>query len=111
MVLHAAGRITGRLVDEEGRPRSNVELELSHELKSHGNSSSAGRSDPIFTEKHGRFRIKNLVPGVEYNVSAINKNEPNFSFRAVGYLHKNFWTVRPGETVDSGDVQVQIFKH
>ena len=44
-------------------------------------------------------------------MSAIKKNEPDFSFRAEGYLHKNLWTVRPGETVDWGDVQVHIFKH
>ena len=50
------------------------------------------------------------MQGVEYNVSAINKNDRNFSFRAVGYLHKNWWTVKPGETVDWGDVQVQIYR-
>jgi RNA polymerase sigma factor (sigma-70 family) len=111
VVLHPAGRITGRLVDEEGRPRSKVELELSHVLKSHGSSSSASRSDPIFTERNGRFQIKNLVPGVQYNVSAIKKNEPNFSFRGEGYLHKNQWTIKPGEAVDWGDVQVQIYRH
>jgi RNA polymerase sigma factor (sigma-70 family) len=110
VVLHPAGRITGRLVDEEGRPRSNVELELSHDLKSHGSSSHAGRSDPIFTGPDGRFQIKNLVPGVKYNVSAIKKNEPNFSFRGEGYLHKNQWTIKPGEAVDWGDVQVQIYR-
>ncbi len=110
VVLHPAGRITGRLVNEDGRPRSNVELELSHALKSHGGSSRAGRSDPIFTEQDGRFQIKNLVPGVEYNVSAIKKNEPNFSFRAEGYLHKNWWTVKSGETQDWGDLQVQTYR-
>jgi RNA polymerase sigma factor (sigma-70 family) len=110
VVLHPAGRITGRLVNEDGRPRSNVELELSHELKSHGSSSSAGRSDPIFTDQDGRFQIKNLVPGVEYNVSVMKKNEPNSTFRAEGCLHKNQWTVKPGETVDWGDVQVQIYR-
>ena len=51
-----------------------------------------------------------LVPGVQYNVSAIKKNEPNFSFRGEGYLHKNRWSVKPGETVDWGDVQVQIYR-
>jgi hypothetical protein len=110
VVLHPTGRITSRLVDEEGRPRSNVELELSHDLKSHGSSSSAGRSDPIFTGPDGRFQIRNLVPGVQYNVSAIKKNERNFSLRGEGYLHKNWWTVEPGETVDWGDVQVQIYR-
>ena len=110
VVLHPTGRITGRLVDEEGRPRSNVELQLSHQLKSHGSSSSADRSDPIFTAQDGRFQIKNLVPGVQYNVSAIKKNEPNFSFRSEGYLYKNQWTIKPGETVDWGDVQVQIYR-
>jgi RNA polymerase sigma factor (sigma-70 family) len=110
VVLHPTGRITSRLVDEEGRPRSNVELELSHDLKSHGSSSFAGRSDPIFTGPDGRFQIRNLVPGVQYNVSAIKKNERNFSLRGEGYLHKNWWTIKPGETVDWGDVQVQIYR-
>ena len=54
VVLHPAGRITGRLVNEDGRPRSGVELELSHTLKSHESSSQASRSDPIFTGGDGR---------------------------------------------------------
>ena len=64
----------------------------------------------VTLDQDGRFQIKNLVPGVEYNVSAIKKNESNFSFRDEGYLHKTRWTVKPGETQDWGDVQVKSFR-
>ncbi len=65
--------------------------------------------DGIKTGPDGRFRIKNLVPGLTYNVEVIKPNERNYSFRAEGYLHKNQWTVKPGETIDWGDVQAKPY--
>ncbi len=110
VVLVPTGRISGRLVDTEGRPRSNVGLSLSHHLKTRGGSISADRFDPVSTGPDGRFQFQNLVPGVKYNVEVLKKYEPNFSFRAEGYLHKNQWTVKSGETEDWGDVQVQGYR-
>jgi RNA polymerase sigma factor (sigma-70 family) len=110
VVLVPTGRISGRLVDTEGRPRPNVGLSLSRHLKTRGGSISADRFDPVSTGPDGRFQFRNLVPGVRYTVTALKKNEPNFSFRDEGYLHKNQWTIKSGETLDWGDVQVQTYR-
>jgi hypothetical protein len=64
----------------------------------------------VTTGPDGRFRIKDLVPGLTYNVEAIRKGERNFSLRAEGYLHQNRWTIQPGEARDWGDVQVKPYR-
>ena len=45
-----------------------------------------------------------------YNVEAIKPNETNYTFRAEGYLFKNRVTVKPGETLDWGDVQARPYR-
>jgi RNA polymerase sigma factor (sigma-70 family) len=107
--LQPAGTVVGRLVDEEGRPRPNIELDLSYQIKEHGRSIGTD-SQPLETGPDGRFQIKNLVPGLSYSVRVMKKNEPNFTFRAEGYLHKAWWTVKSGETQDWGDVPVQSYR-
>ena len=109
VVLQPAGTVTERLVDQEGRPRPNRELGLSYQINTHGRSMGNLGFQPT-TGSDGRFRIKNLVPGIEYSVNVMKKNEPNFSFLAEGYLHKTWWTIKSGETQDWGDVQVQSFR-
>jgi len=106
--LQPTSVVTGRLVDEECRPRPSVQLSLSYERRD-------GRTGENWTElfpnqgatdRDGRFLIDSLVTGVQYQLQAINANERNYSLRSEGYLHHLHWTIQPGETQDWGDVQV-----
>jgi hypothetical protein len=110
VALQPAGTVTGRLVDEVGRPRADVNLSIMQLFHTRGDSSSMERFDPITTGPDGRFRITNLVPGFPYTLQVVKKNETNYSLRAEGYLRKNQWTVKPGEVQDWGDVQVKTYR-
>ena len=107
--LRPAGTVIGRLVDEEGRPRPNIDLGLTYQLNSHGQSMANLALQALETGPDGRFRIKDLVPGLAYDVQVRKKDEPNFSRRTEGYLHKNWWTVKLGEVQNWGDVQVKSY--
>ncbi len=109
VVLQPCGTVTGRLVDEDGKPRPDVRLAVNQRYMSRGSSTGSERMDGIKTGPDGRFGVKNLVPGLTYNLEVIKPNEKNYSFRAEGSLYKNHWTVKPGETIDWGDVQVKPY--
>ncbi len=108
--LQPTGTVVGRLVDEDGRPRSGANLALMQHFQTHGSSTSSERFDPIATGPDGRFRIKNLVPGFPYTVEVIKKGEMNYSLRAEGYLKQYEWTVKPSENQDWGDVKVKNYR-
>ncbi len=110
LVLQPTGSVVGRLVDEDGKPRPGVDLAIHQRYLSRGDSNGSDRSDPVITGPDGRFRIRNLVPALTYNVEVIKRGEINYSLRAEGYLHQNGWTIRPGETLDWGDVQVKPYR-
>jgi RNA polymerase sigma factor (sigma-70 family) len=110
LVLQPTGTVNGRLVDEDGRPRSGANLAIMQHFRTHGSSVSSERFDPIATGPDGRFRIKNLVPGFPYTVEVIKKGEMNQSFRAEGYLNQNRLTIKPAENLDWGDVQVKSYR-
>ena len=110
VTLQPTGTISGRLVDDDGRPRPDVNLSLLQQFQRRGSSVSWERFDPAFTGPDGRFQIRNLVPELPYNLQVIKKGEMNYSLRAEGYLHKSDWTVKPGEIQDWGDVQVKVFR-
>ena len=74
LVLQPTGTVIGRLVDEDGTPRSGANLSHRATLSERrGSSTSSERFDPIATGPDGRFRIKNLVPGSPYTVEVIKK--------------------------------------
>jgi len=107
ITLEPTGTITGRLVDEEGRPRPGVPLSVTQDLKTiRFESFSKART----TDDDGRFHISGLVPRVLYTIDAVKNNERNYSLRAEGYLNATRWTVKPGETQDWGDVQVKQYR-
>jgi RNA polymerase sigma factor (sigma-70 family) len=112
VTLEPTATIAGRLVDEGGRPRPDMHLAVTHALEARGERIRCERlADPTMTGPDGRFRIKGLVAGVTYTVEVIKKRfEMNYSERAEGYLHKAHWTVKPGEVLDWGDVQVQAYR-
>ncbi|MHB1561005.1 MAG: sigma factor-like helix-turn-helix DNA-binding protein [Isosphaeraceae bacterium] len=108
VVLQPCGTVTGRLVDEEGKPRPGMRLRLGQRFRSAGQWTGTERMDGLTTDRAGRFRIATLVPGLHYDLEVLKKPfVPNYSDQAEGYLSKNEWTVKPGETIDWGDVQVR----
>jgi hypothetical protein len=107
ITLQTAGTVTGRLVDEEGRPRPNVPFLVMQDLKT---TRFERLSVQPPTGPDGRFRINGLIPGVSYNVDAIKNNTTNYSERFLGSIGKGRWTVKPGEIQDWGDVQVKKYR-
>ena len=103
VVLRPSGTVTGRLVDEEGRPRPNVRLDVSYSL---GRSHAAEQrfSSPPLSGPDGRFRIAGLVPGLPYTVAVIRKGA-DYEHRYEGNLHGEQWTLKPGELSDWGNVR------
>ena len=102
--LQPWGVVTGRLVDDEGRPRSGFSL---------GNGPALGKFDPdrgliptnerIEIDREGRFRIERLVPGLVYKAYAssnLQLHGPVFEGVRVG----------PGEVKDVGDVRITPFR-
>ena len=102
-MLRQSGTVTGRLVDEEGRARPNVGLDVSYSL---GPSEAAEQrfSPPPLTGPDGRFRIAGLVSGLRYTVAVIRKGA-DYEHRYEGNLHGEQWTLKPGEVRDWGDVR------
>ncbi len=85
------------------QPAPGVKLAVNQRYMSRGSETGSERLDGVNpTGPDGRFRITNLVSGLTYNLEAIKPNEKNYSFRAEGYVHKNRWTVKPGEIVRLG---------
>ena len=110
VTLQLTGTVVGRLVDEDGTPRRNVVFSLMQSMTTRGDSTFMEVfNQGLVTGPDGRFRIDGLVPGVPYELDAIKNNETNYSLRSEGYLHKNRWTVKPGETQDWGDVQAKRY--
>ena len=99
ITLQPAGTVTGRLVDEKGRPRPNVPFVVMQDLKTARGERYPGEPP---TGPDGRFRISGLVAGVCYCVVAISNNPANRLMSSIGEPR---WTVKPGETRDWGDVQ------
>jgi RNA polymerase sigma factor (sigma-70 family) len=109
LVLQRTGSVTGRLVDEDGRPRRDVDLSVHQRFLSRGGDMGTDRFAQLTTGSDGRFRFQNFVPGVAYTIEAIKRGERNYSFRAEGYVHRNHWRIKPGESLDWGDVQVKPY--
>jgi len=86
---------TGRLVDADGLPRPNVELEVSispgKEPEPRLAYSLPGK---IRTDKDGRFRVETLVPGYRYQL---------YDHRGTAEFGGG---LKPGEVKNLGDVQL-----
>ena len=83
--LQSWGTIAGRVVDDDGRPRSPLAVYSS--------------GPPIFIGRDGKFRIDGLVPGLKYGASVREGGKfPGDIFHDV--------IVVPGEVKDLGDVKV-----
>jgi len=103
--LQPYGTITGRIVDEDGRPRGGVGIMSAGGLMPErpaergilpGGSVGGG----IRIGRDGRFRVEGLVPGLKYGASA--SDESNY----FGELFHDL-TVTPGELKDLGVIQTR----
>jgi hypothetical protein len=109
LVLQPTGTVTGRLIDEDGKPRPDVDLAVHQRFITRGFSNGTDRLPPMTTGPDGRFRITKLVPGLTYAIQVIKRGERNYSLRTEGYLHRMEWTLKPGEALDWGDVQAKLY--
>lgn len=82
--LQAAATVTGRLLDSNGNPLSNLRLRYEAPRRKHHYGGI------VSTDDKGRFRIKGLAPGISYRLGAYE----------TGWLG---FELEPGEDRDLGD--------
>ena len=99
--LEPWGVASGRLVDEDGRPRAGVWLDVEASLDGEeiGSVTGYGYGEQPQTDPDGRFRIEGLFPGLQHAVRATE----NVSMRGDVIVEK--LEVEAGETRDLGDVR------
>jgi RNA polymerase sigma factor (sigma-70 family) len=101
--LQKCGTLTGRIVDEEGQPQA--DLAISGEIQAGQLNIRQGWFGFLWaqTDKDGRFRTEEVVPGVRQSFMAMKNG--NF----IGRLDPEV-LLRPGETRDLGELKVKPFK-
>jgi RNA polymerase sigma factor (sigma-70 family) len=92
--MSAGAAVTGRLVDADGQPRSNVELSLAFRSRARDLWASYF-PDAVRTGPDGRFRIETLLPGQQFYLS---------DGRGERYFGEG---LRAGMTKDLGDIQLK----
>jgi protocatechuate 3,4-dioxygenase beta subunit len=102
--LQPSGAVTGRIVDEEGRPRGGLELNnldgfAPEPPPDRGFLPGCDSYPWIQVGRDGRFRVEGLIPGLKYGAGAS---------RGLVHLGEVFRdvTVGPGEVKDLGDLRV-----
>ena len=86
LTMKAAGKITGRVVDKDGKPRV-VRID--------------GYERLIKTDDDGRFELPLVLPEFPITATAIHREQGQF----LGTIFSDI-ILEPGETRDLGDVQV-----
>jgi hypothetical protein len=104
--LQPWGTITGRLVDADGKPKVDIQIQGDWPISLWQEDS---KGEPIRrdmqhcqTDREGRFRIEGLAPGMTYSPSAWNRRTGEFLGAQVFEA-----TVQPGQTTDLGDVKLR----
>jgi RNA polymerase sigma factor (sigma-70 family) len=100
--------LTGRLVDDQGKPRPGVRL-LSEDWRDPiDQADNACLPSGLSTDHDGRFRFERVVPGLQYGpVSAEDKRGDDYQYDPifVGL------TLGPGEVRELGDVRAKPAAH
>ncbi len=101
--LAPLGQVSGRLLDGDGNPLGGVEVMIDPVSEAGGSlyALAARPRTPVRTDKEGRFRLENIVPGLPF---WLRRWETMYfvAERAVGVQQ-----VKPGEALDLGDVRVK----
>jgi hypothetical protein len=92
--LRPWGTVTGRVVDNDGNPRTDVEI-FSFSQK-HPDPERGVLANRPNVDARGRFRIEGLVPGVKYDAYGNSISASGAILSAV--------QVGPGEVKDLGDI-------
>lgn len=96
--MQPGATVTGRLVDADGQPRPNVEMDISG--RDHkGDSLGFPLPNKVKTDSAGRFRVEGLFPGFHYELEV-----------GRGFVRDMLQFgdgLRSGETKDLGDVQLK----
>jgi RNA polymerase sigma factor (sigma-70 family) len=108
MKLQPYGTITGRIVDNEGRPRAGVGISstggsMPERPAEQGILPVGNISGGIRLGSDGRFRIEGLVPGLKYDAGASGKSTKQ-GFTYLGELFHDV-ILAPGEIKDLGDIK------
>jgi hypothetical protein len=90
--LQPACSVSGRLVDADGQPRANVELEVSF-LPPKREAWTHHLPNRISTDAQGRFEVGGLIPNVEYTLSDRKGEIRVGNLRRPG-MHENLGNVR-----------------
>jgi beta-lactamase regulating signal transducer with metallopeptidase domain/protocatechuate 3,4-dioxygenase beta subunit/5-hydroxyisourate hydrolase-like protein (transthyretin family) len=114
IVLRPAGKITGRVLDDDGEPLAGGML-INDPYRGDSKHSDRGslitRQDgkPLATDAQGRFEFAGLLPGRKYSAGVQGLRTFGDSRKHLTLLGTIFEdvTVQPGETKDLGDVTIQ----
>jgi hypothetical protein len=98
--------LTGRLVDEKGKPLGGVRVKSWHGLPAPGLWPPDKAGGEVQTDREGRFRLEYLVPEVRRELLLAGDTKEGFKLSA-GEMLKGL-TVKAGEVRDLGDIKVQI---
>jgi len=95
--MQPGANVTGRLIDSNGQPRAGVELEVSFRSKQRPIWSRYS-TEPLMTDRDGRFHMKALLPGYDFRLSEDDEDpRGELVFGA---------ELQPGQTKDLGDVRL-----
>lgn len=100
--LEPWGTVTGRVVDEEGKPWPDVEIFST--IRARPDPGRGDLRDKPVVDGRGRFRIEGLVPGVRYDAHGRSA-----SGKADGTILDGV-QVGPGEVKDLGDIRLPTAK-
>jgi protocatechuate 3,4-dioxygenase beta subunit/5-hydroxyisourate hydrolase-like protein (transthyretin family) len=101
--LRRGGTVTGRLIDEKGRPLSGVDVTLRYRERTAEEMRAHVHGAKLFvTGADGKFTINDVVPGATFGMyyswgkwkSGVNREESR--------------SVQSGKTLDQGDIVVRI---
>jgi hypothetical protein len=98
------GTVTGRILDEDGKPVAGAHVRIFYPEDSVRWLSEAVLGE-VPADNEGRFRVEGLIPGLEFGVGY--RKGPNFL--DPGDRTRKL-TVESGKTKDLGDVPTKVFR-